>query len=142
MGARSKHRIGRYHKQWEQKRQSQKKNKPGRPKKMKPNHDKVYNLSQLQSALGESLNGWTDKSTKEYVRLVKLTEQSSSHQPVSITHCITINPDLTWKVWIHGHEVNKVECPPIKNIRSSQLKGCISQADGCTKHSQCLPRSP
>ena len=116
MGARSKHRIGRYHKQWEQKRQSQKNNKPGRPKKMEPNHDKIYNLSQLQSALSESLNGWTDKSTKEYVRLVKLTEQSSSHQPVSITHCITINPDLTWKVWVHGHEVNKVECPPIQNI--------------------------
>ena len=73
IGARSKHRIGCYHKQWEQKRQSQKKNKknkPGRPKKMKPNHDKIYNLSQLQSALSESLNGWTDKSTKEYVRLV------------------------------------------------------------------------
>ena len=73
------------------------KKKPGRPKKMKPNYDKIYNLSQLQSALSGSLNGWTDKSTKEYVRLVKLTEQSSSHQPVSITHCITINPDLTWK---------------------------------------------
>ena len=76
---------------------SPRKKKPGRPKKTKPNYDKIYNLSQLQSALSESLNGWTDKSTKEYVRLVKLTEQSSSHQPVSITHCITINPDLTWK---------------------------------------------
>ena len=53
------------------------KNKPGRPKKMKSNHDKIHNLSQLKSALGESLNGWTDKSTKEYLRLVKLTEQSS-----------------------------------------------------------------
>lgn len=119
MGARSKHRIGRFHKQWEKKRQSQKKNKPGRPKKMKPdhdNHDKIDNLCELQSAVGESLNGWTDMSTKEYARYVKLTEQPSSHQPLSITHCITINPDLTWKVWVHGHEVNKVECAPIQNI--------------------------
>lgn len=119
MGARSKHRIGRFHKQWEKKRQSQKKNKPGRPKKMKPdhdNHDKIDNLCELQSAVGESLNGWTDMSTKEYARYVKLTEQPSSHQPLSITHCITIIPDLTWKVWVHSHEVNKVECAPIQNI--------------------------
>ena len=99
MGARSNHKIGRFHKQWEQKQQSQKKNKSGRPKKMKPDHDyhdKIDNLYELRSALGGFLNGWTDMSTKEYARYVKLTEQPSSHQPLSITQCITINPDLTW----------------------------------------------
>ena len=93
MGARSKHRIGRFHKQWEQKWQSQKKNKPGRPKTMKYDHDnqdKIDNLCELQSALGESLNGWTDMSTKEYARYVKLTEQPSSHQPLTASPSILI----------------------------------------------------
>ena len=110
---------------------------------MKPDHDyhdKIDNLCELQSALGESLNGWTDMSTKEYVRYVKLT---SSHQPLSITHCITINPDLTWKVWVHGHEVNKVECAPIQNISdnlnskaacSSQLMVALNTANVCAGH--------
>ena len=144
MGARSKHRIGRYHKQWEQKRQSQKKNKPGRPKKMKPNHDKIYNLSQLQSALSESLNGGTDKSTKEYVSLVKLMHRAIIFTPASIHH--SLHHNQPWSnlesasTWSWGKQSWMSTNP--KHLRSPQLKGCTSQADGCTKHSQCLPRSP
>ena len=83
-------------------------------------------------------------STKEYARYVKLTEQPSSHQPLpSLTASQSCNPDLTWKVWVHGHEVNKVECAPIQNISdhlnskaacSSQLMVTLNTANVCAGH--------
>ena len=80
-------------------------------------------------------DGWNDMSTKEYAHFVTLTEKSSSHQPISITHCITINPDLTWKVWEHGHEINKVECPSIQNISDHlNSKAAVVTLHGLASH--------
>lgn len=60
---------------------------------------------------------WFDHTTSndESVRLFKVLDiPSSSTEPLVITHSIIIHSDLSWKVFIHNHEVKK--CSALTNV--------------------------
>ena len=41
---------------------------------------------------------------------------SSPSQPIIISHCLTINYDLTWILYVHGHKVHKELCKPLESF--------------------------
>ena len=46
--------------------------------------------------------------------LCKVIDIPSSIQPIIITHSIIVHSDLSWKVYVHNHEVKK--CAALSNI--------------------------
>jgi len=58
-------------------------------------------LSDLRAHVSLLPSGWIDQSPTSLnkVRLIKIQEQSSSSQPLVITHCLTIENDLSWKIY-------------------------------------------
>lgn len=66
--------------------------------------------------------GWFDHTTTSnfnLIRLCKVVDRSSSQcQPLVITHTITVQRDLAWKVYVHDREVSI--CPALSSM-SPQL---------------------
>ena len=61
---------------------------------------------------------WSDHSEDNQARFVKVTDQGTAGQtqPLAVTHCIDVNDDFTWKLYIHGQEVSKERCSVITGI--------------------------
>ena len=41
---------------------------------------------------------------------VKVNIQSSSAQPLVISHTVTVHSDFTWTLTVHGHVVSQEQC--------------------------------
>ena len=50
---------------------------------------------------------------------VKVQEQSSSVQPLAISHTVTVHSNLTWIITVHGHSVTQQQCSAIPTVVSS-----------------------
>ena len=61
-------------------------------------------------------------SPLEEIRLCKISSQpSSSSQPTVVSHSLTVASDLTWKVYVYGHEVTS------KNTQRSSPSSVANQ---------------
>ena len=76
---------------------------------------------------------WVEQSPKPLscVRVCKLySEESSSKQPLIITHCLTIHSDLTWSLFVHNREVQQSLCPSLvsvpKRLSPDSLGSCLA----------------
>lgn len=69
---------------------------------------------------------WIDQSSNPLERLqfVKIKEQTSSSYPLVITHSVVVDQDLTWKVYVHGHQVNP-QC--LSHIPAQLQAGMLQQ---------------
>ena len=53
------------------------------------------------------------------MKLCKLNSvATSSRQPVIITHCLTVNSDLTWVLYVHGNQLCPQTCQSLRKIPS------------------------
>ena len=63
------------------------------------------------SALHSSIKlpqSWHDHTTNNFdsLRLCKIINtDSTSKQPLVITHSVIVQPDLSWKVFVHNHKI-------------------------------------
>lgn len=72
-------------------------------------------LSELQSSLSSLGPDWcnqtkVDTNTVPQIRLCKIAsnaQASLSTQPLVISHSLIVNPDLSWKLFVQGHNVEK-----------------------------------
>ncbi len=72
---------------------------------------------------------WCDQSSErlEKVILCKLSQASgSSTQPLKVTHNLTVNSDLTWKLFVLNHEIN-TRCTVLDYIPSTLTQDTFSQ---------------
>ena len=73
--------------------------------------------------------------TKTSIHFCKLyAEQSSSKQPVKITHCLTVESDFTWSLFVFNVKVKKTLCPslastPGRLLSSDALNQVIKLVD-------------
>lgn len=62
-----------------------------------------------------------------------MSTSGSSSIPPSITHSLTINSDLSWSAFVHGHLVNNSRCVPLSSIPDKldhdSLKLLLSKLD-------------
>ena len=74
-------------------------------------------LQSLKSSLELPDGTWSDHSPSNLEKLVvcKISQVPGSSQPVSITHCVMVNADLTWSVFIEQRyvDVSEVHSPLI-----------------------------
>lgn len=77
-----------------------------------PHSPNTLNLADLQNQAVVS-GAWLHQlsSSSERLQFVKLKEQTSSSYPLTVTHSIVVDRDLTWKVYVHGHQVNLPHIP-------------------------------
>ena len=61
---------------------------------------------------------WSIQSPGSSDRIIifKVQDQSSSVQPLVITHSLTIESNFTWKLSVHGHEIQAIMCPAISKM--------------------------
>ena len=115
MGGRGKHRIGRIHKNSEKKRQAQKVNKVGRPRKVRL--PTIEDLDMLDEVISSSLSDmWSRHSHDDYKEYIKLSPQGVGGC-MAITHSLRVYNNLTWSLSVHGMEINKSTCVPLKCIK-------------------------
>ena len=113
------------------KRQQKKLNKPGRPKRKQKGV--VSSLLDVKSVVS-SFNDWSDQSEDNEARFVKLNHGS-------VTHSIIFTPDLHWKLYVHGKEVEADCCTLLKDTFTTIQKSditkifkIISTANVCAGH--------
>lgn len=83
-------------------------------------------LKQLHSSLKVPSRAWSDQSPDglEKIILCKISQESgSSSQPLTVTHSLTVNSDLTWALFVNGHEVTPNICTALSSFpRMLQLE--------------------
>lgn len=82
---------------------------------------------------------WTCQFTQDALQLCKLQQPSPSSSAQSapvVTHSLTINSDLTWLAFVHGHKVDSKWLPPLSNIPdkldSEAINGLLLKLDTTT----------
>ena len=56
--------------------------------------------------------------------VTRIKQQSSSSHPLLITHCVTVERDQTWKISVHGHELNPQENEKLSLMPSRIQSAC------------------
>ena len=106
------------------------------------NSDTPQSLQQLREMKLPS-PAWSIQSPSSQDRLIiiKVQEQCSSAQPLVITHSITLESDFTWKLSVHGHEIQPASCPAISELPThlgssglSQLLSLLGMLTVCPGH--------
>ena len=62
---------------------------------------------------------WSDQSPQPLlsIKLCKLLSlDSTSKQPLVITHCVTVNSDLQWSLFVHNRQVTPSTCGALKSL--------------------------
>ena len=91
---------------------------------------KVLQLNQVHSALVLPSTGWTDQSPDGLGKIVvcKLSNQSSSSaQPPSLLFSVIVQPDLTWNLFVCGHEVTRAMCSALRVFPVTMALDCLSK---------------
>lgn len=86
------------------------------PYEQDPDCSEVQSLHQLLALPSSS---WMDTSSQplKSICLCKTsTIPAGSTQPIIITHCLTVNADLTWSLYVHNHQVKQESCPALQSI--------------------------
>ena len=71
---------------------------------------------------------WSDQSPSllSSIRVCKLLSvASTSTQPLVITHCVTVNSDLQWTLFVYNHQVTPSSCRALKSIPSKLSKDSL-----------------
>lgn len=55
------------------------------------------------------------------MQINQVASSSTSTQPLSVTHCLSINEDLTWNLYIHGKQVNVAACTELQPVPDKLL---------------------
>ena len=98
-------------------------------------------ISSLHKVI-ELPRAWYDhtKPDLDAIRLCKVTDTASlSSQPLIITHTIIVTTNLTWKLFVHNHEVQKcsaLSCIPSKLDDASMIKllQLVDKLNICSGH--------
>ena len=96
-------------------------------------------LQDIYSDLPTLPAGWTDQTTTPPLDTIQLCKVSrapcTSTQPMVVTHCLTINCDLTWQVNVHGHSLTLTPRSPLssvpKKLSTESVAALISLLDTC-----------
>lgn len=87
------------------------------PRKFRYTHQKYYfkkqcplKLKDLHVSVDKLAPGWVDQTSDptEQIPLCKIipSSQSSSKQPMVISHCLCVSSDLRWEAHVHGHKLS------------------------------------
>ena len=79
----------------------------------------TYTLQDLHNSLKLPSRSWCDQSPQPLtcIKVCKLTSHaSSSRQPLVITHCLTVNSDMTFSLFVHNCEVKQNSCSALASI--------------------------
>ena len=65
-------------------------------------------------------HGWSlDSSDSTKLNICKMTKSLLANaQPVTVSHCLTINTDLTWSLCVHGKCVHIEDCKALRTLPS------------------------
>ncbi|SMN01866.1 hypothetical protein SPONN_135 [uncultured Candidatus Thioglobus sp.] len=87
---------------------------------------------------------WCDRSPEALtsIQLCKISSApSSTQQPLVLTHCLTINDDFTWSLYVHNHHVDHRTCSALSGISDTldlisltQLLALIDNLNICIGH--------
>ena len=111
--------IGRLHKNFEKKRQAANKNSVGRPPKQRKQLSTNTAVTHTVDAYDEFVKIknvilpsplWSISHSNDYQVIYKIQEQSTSTQPVVISHSLTVKSDLSWSLSIYGQVVTSSQC--------------------------------
>ena len=67
---------------------------------------------------------------------------SSGRQSVTVTHCLTINNDLSWTLSVHGMNVDSRVCPLLRKISTKVNKDSLQQLLYLLENSTVCPGHP
>ena len=112
-----KKRIGRLHKNYEKKCQATNKNSVGHPSKCKKVKEQqtpenvaaptvTFNEFDMINSIMLPSSSWNISHFHDHHIIYKVQEQSSSTQPLIISHFLTVKSDLSWSLSIYGQPVN------------------------------------
>ena len=80
-------------------------------------------------------------SSDHLLTFVKVQEQSSSAQPLAISHTVTVHSNFTWTITVHGHLVTQEQCSAIFSMPViastddlAQLLAQLDQLHVCPGH--------
>ena len=104
-----------------------------------PTSTPILSLSDIQKQ-ATIPDSWSDLSscTSEKLQFVKISEQTSSSNPLAMTHIVVVDQDHTWKLYVHGHQVNS-QClshipTHLQVANLEQLLSSIDQLKVCAGH--------
>lgn len=96
-------------------------------------------LQDFRDSLELPNSQWTCQFTQDALQLCKLQQPSSSSSAQSapvVIHSLTINSDLTWLAFVHGHKVDSKRLPPLSTIPdkldSETINGLLLKLDTTT----------
>lgn len=141
-----KSRIGRQHKNYEKKRQATNKNTIGRPSKHRKCEEQSTNsTSTVTHTIDEFVKMksvklpsplWSISHSDDHYVLYKVQEQSSSTQPIVISHYLTIRSDLSWSLSIYGQIVTSIHCSALAGspdkVNCNELCDFLCKLDALT----------
>ena len=52
-------------------------------------------------------------------KIAQVPSSSTSNQPLSLSHCLTINRDLTWKLYVCGKRVDVSTCKALQSVSTT-----------------------
>ena len=75
-------------------------------------------LLELQSQISLPSN-WSSQISKDKNRLLfcRISQQAGpSTAPLKITHCLQINDDLSWSLFVHNHSLDRSKCSALQSF--------------------------
>lgn len=79
-------------------------------------------LVALKKSLSLPSNSWMDVSGESAtsICLCKVSALPTvSTQPIVITHCLTVNDDLTWSLYVHNRQIQPQNCQALQTVPQS-----------------------
>ena len=87
-------------------------------------------LKCVQSTLSLPSKAWSDQSSDnlQQIRLCKISQFSSdSKLPLCPTHTLTVKSDLTWTLYVNGHQVLPGKCSALVSFPSTLDRNSLSE---------------
>jgi len=77
-------------------------------------------------------------SSQDRLVIIRFQEQCSAAQPLEITNSITLEADFSWRLSVHGHEIQPANCPALSAHLGlsglSQLLSLLGMLTVCPGH--------
>lgn len=85
---------------------------------------------------------WSLHASSDHVTFMKVQEQSTSSQPIVISHALKVYSDLSWSLSVHGHEVSKAACALVLKLTENSSVKEISSAISSLERLTVCPGHP
>ena len=83
----------------------------------------------------ETVSGWSKQTLPDATQVFyKISEyaKSAKSMPLSISHCLQINPDSTWSLFVHNHQLHAKKCSALsfpQAINTENIEEMLNNID-------------